>query len=203
MDRQRVVFSQSEKLDYFIKRVTELANSDEAKIRAELRADKEAFFEQSEKLLLEELEVFAQENRAKAQTEMEHQRSKLALERKYELLRIREGFSKDLQTRLTKSIKQFTQTNEYRLFLQQLAQKVTAINIVGEGTIYLAPFDIKYADDIRAHLQNVNGKAPNILESKSIKLGGLYYSNGKVSVNETLDNRVNSALAEINLDDVI
>ena len=203
MDRQRVVFTQSEKLDYFIKRVVELANKDEAKIRAELNADREAFFEQSEKLLSDELEAYAQETRTKARAEMEYERSKLALERRYELLSIRESFSKDLQNRLIERVKQFTKTDSYRQFLLQLAQKVIEANAVEEGTIYLAPFDMKYADDIRAHLQSIYGRTFDILESQSIKLGGLFSSNGKVSVNETLDQRIKAALAEIDLDDLI
>lgn len=203
MDRQRAVFSQSEKLDFFIKRVTELANNDESEIRAQLRADKEAFFEKSEKLLYNELETYAQESRIKVKAELEYEHSKLALERKYELLRIRESFSTDLQNRLTERIKQFTKTQAYKLFLLQLAQAVTSSDISSECAIYLSPFDMMYAEDIKAHVQQINGKAPEILESKAIKLGGLYCSNGKVSINETLDNRVEAALAEIDLDDLI
>ena len=104
-----------------------------------------------------------------------------------------------MQNRLTQRIKQFTQTDAYKQFLLQLAQRVAD----AEGAIYLAPFDMKYADDIKAHLQQTKGKACEILENEAIKLGGLYCSNGKVSINETLDNRVESALAEIDLDDLI
>ena len=83
MDKQRVVFNQSEKLDFFLKRVMELANNDEEIIREELRADREEFFKKSEKLLNDELEALATESRTKVHAEIEYYRSKYALERKY------------------------------------------------------------------------------------------------------------------------
>lgn len=203
MDKQKVVFTQSEKLDFFIRRISELAQTDESGIRIEIEKDREEFFSKAKKSLEVETEAYIADARSKEDELIDKERSKRSLERRFELLRIREEFGRELYNKLNIKVKDFTKSEVYAEFLMNLAEN--AYRAAETGIFYISTDDMKYADAIKQRIYEKFGANAEILEESAIKLGGLRSCNdeGSVMINETLESRIERALAEIELDDIV
>ncbi|HBL83682.1 MAG: hypothetical protein A2Y17_08920 [Clostridiales bacterium GWF2_38_85] len=203
MDKQKVVFTDEEKLDYFIKRVSELSHGDEDKIRNEIDEYKSDFLGNAVKALENEIAQYIQQIRSKGITNYDIAKSRLVLEQKHELIRMREDKKNDLKSKLTEKAIAFTESNQYIDFLKELVEK--AYNSVAEGVLSLNSDDIKYADDIKNYIKAKSGFEINIVSEPLIKLGGIRLYNQKtgILINETLESRIERIIDKIALDDIL
>lgn len=172
----------------FLMAIEKYANEQRNQIKLESENFKKAELAKAEEEGLKEAYNLIQREMANIRAQISSELSREEMASKVKLFEKRNKIADEVFAKVSDKLIAFTKTDDYVKMLEESVKKIAEYINADDTVFYVKKDDIKYTDNIKSAF----GGSCTVIESKSIKLGGVTGRSSKLGLiaDETLDTKL-------------